>query len=676
VLSAEDEDVAADTDASAASSRTLGEITVRDAHKAFGLTHALNGCNLRARRGEIHAIVGENGCGKSTLAKAISGVVPLDSGSVSVFGEHASSPNEARDLGIATVFQEVLVANEASVVDNLFVGSDALWTKSIPQREKRESAARVMEELAGVPVDPDTVVGTLPLSTKQWITIARALLRKPTVLILDESSAALDLDATERLFTKMRQCRDAGGAVFIVTHRIAELVRISDRATVLRDGYDVGVLEGSDITEHNLLQLMSGEEPVTSATDRSAPAPLTDRVVLQADSLQVWPDAAHLDFALHEGEIVGVAGLDGQGQDGFVRVLSGIAPAIDGVPTARTSRSHPAQSLSDLTAADRARISYVSGDRKREGILPNLSIYENVLLPQYPRARIGGWLGVIQWPELTGRFNREVDRLSIRLGDPADRITSLSGGNQQKAMIGRAFALNPRVLILNDPARGIDIGSKREIYGQLREYVAQGNSAIYLSSELEEFIGLCTRVIVFRNGSIFDEFVGEEVETHRILAAMFGQTSGSAGARRTGAPADEGSRRMKVLDFEQEDRPMVSKDDIGPIKIKEYGRGKGTDAVHRRDATEDRAASGDAPDTQAEVRPGDRDIGSARFPENPKIIDYDQEYAEEKTRERIGSMKIVDVDEEDRAERDREWERLRASGESEIGSIKIIESDG
>jgi len=241
------------------SKTVTGDIYVQDVHKYFGVTRALNGVNFNANFGEIHAIVGGNGCGKSTLAKVMSGVLPADKGKVSVMGHVPTSPVMAREMGIATVFQEVMIAEEASVVDNLFVGSDSFWYKNFTQREKVLKAQELMEDLAGEYIDPYTQVFNLSLPIKAWITIGRAFLRENTkVLILDESSAALDFDSTERLFKKMRELRDNGVAVFIVTHRIAELIRISDKATVMRDGKDVGVLEKKDLNEKNLLGLMTG----------------------------------------------------------------------------------------------------------------------------------------------------------------------------------------------------------------------------------------------------------------------------------------------------------------------------------------------------------------------------------------------------------------------------------
>lgn len=290
-------------------------ILVRRVKKYFGPTRALDGASFSARAGEIHAIVGGNGCGKSTMAKVVSGILPVDSGTVSILGETPSTPAESRALGISTVYQEVLVAEESSVVDNIFMGADRLFSKTLSQERKIARASELMAELAGEPVDPHALVKTLPLGLKQWITIARALLSEPKILILDESSAALDFDSTERLFAKMRALRDRGTTVLIVTHRIAELIRISDRATVLRDGRDVGVLEKSEITEKNLLALMTGQDRSAGHGNAVAPQPKTGERAVKARGLAVWRESSPFDFDLRRGEIVGIAGLDGQGQE-------------------------------------------------------------------------------------------------------------------------------------------------------------------------------------------------------------------------------------------------------------------------------------------------------------------------------------------------------------------------
>jgi ribose transport system ATP-binding protein len=523
-------------------------IVVRNVKKYFGPTRALDGASFSARAGEIHAIVGGNGSGKSTMAKVVSGILPIDSGSISILGEAPSTPAESRALGIATVYQEVLVADESTVVDNIFMGADRLFTKTLSQEQKVRRAAELMRELSGEAVDPFALVGTLPLGLKQWITIARGLLSEPRILILDESSAALDFDSTERLFTKMRELRDRGTTVLIVTHRIAELIRISDRATVLRDGRDMGVLEKSEITEKNLLALMTGEGQGSRHVEHEAPQPRTQILSLRASGLALRPGDRPFDFELRRGEVVGVAGLDGQGQDLFVRALAGVIAPVAGRIEVIGPRgeSKVVRSLADAVSG---RIAFVSGDRKKEGIFASLSIFENMVMPLYREKRRAGVLGIIDWPSLGAIFKREAENLLIKYGDRGDKITSLSGGNQQKVLIGRGFAMRPDIIVLNDPARGIDVGAKAELYRHLRAYAEDGKSVVYMSSELEEFLGFATRVIVFRNGTPFDAFDGRRLEPKRILEAMFGQTDGSgltsthglvprsAGLAEVGAPA-------------------------------------------------------------------------------------------------------------------------------------------
>ena len=511
---------------SSKSDTVAGDIYVQDVHKYFGVTRALNGVNFSANFGEIHAIVGGNGCGKSTLAKVMSGVLPIDKGKVSVLGHTPTSPVMARNMGIATVFQEVMIAEEASVLDNLFVGSDDFWWKNFTQREKVLKAQEIMEDLVGEYVDPYTQAFNLSLPIKAWITIARAFLRENTkVLILDESSAALDFDSTERLFKKMRELRDNGVAVFIVTHRIAELVRISDKATVMRDGKDVGVLEKKDLNEKNLIGLMTGRAETGEKSKSIAVQTKTEKLVLRAENLVVWPDSKPVNFEVKRGEIVGVTGLDGNGQDDFVKILAGVQEAHGGTTEILDSNENFSK-YNSLDDAKKNGISFVSGDRKKEGILPNLSIYENLVVPLYKKTSRGGFLGFVDWLELNGIFDWEVDRLSIKTGPRDNLIGSLSGGNQQKVMIARSFAQHPKVLILNDPARGIDVSTKRDLYVHLRKYVEEGNTVIFLSSELEEFIGLCPKVMVFRNGTVFDIFENENVNADTLLEGMFGQTAG------------------------------------------------------------------------------------------------------------------------------------------------------
>ncbi|WP_246697405.1 ATP-binding cassette domain-containing protein [Rhizobium sp. G21] len=246
---------------------------------------------------------------------------------------------------------------------------------------------------------------------------------------------------------------------------------------------------------------------------------------MKARQIALWPNARAFDFDLRRGEVVGIAGLDGQGQDAFVRVLAGVAAASQGLVqvAGRDGDWAPVRNLAEAVAG---KVAYVSGDRKREGIFASLSIFENMVMPLYREKKRGGVLGFIDRGTLTTIFKREAENLLIKFGVKEDRITSLSGGNQQKVLIGRGFAMRPDVIILNDPARGIDVGAKTELYRHLRNYAEEGRAVVYLSSEIEEFLGFATRVIVFRDGAPFDAFEGRGLEPKKVLEAMFGQTGG------------------------------------------------------------------------------------------------------------------------------------------------------
>jgi ribose transport system ATP-binding protein len=503
----------------------IATVDISSVRKTFGPTVALGGASLRAYEGEVHAIIGGNGSGKSTLAKVISGVLIPDSGQVSILGKTATSPVEARALGIANVFQEVLVADELTILDNLYLGADNLFSSAASADEKVARASNLLRELLGFDLDLAITVGELPLSLKQWTTIARALLTNPKVLILDESSAALDFESTERLFRKMRQLKKAGATILIVTHRIAELIRIADRATVLRDGVDVGCLTKAEITEHRILELIAGPERERSMHDQSFAERLSPTPILRVEQGRVWHDAGTLNFTLYPGEIVGITGLDGQGQADFVRCLAGVQELVSGRITMLEGKV--AHELNTLTSARALDVSYVSGDRKKEGIFPNLSIFENLLLPVYREFRLAGVLNLINRSKLQPVFDWESGKLAVKMGSKDNLITSLSGGNQQKVLIARSFAEKPEVLVLNDPARGIDVSAKLDLYRNLKEFASRGKAVVFLSSEIEEFLNLCTRVLVFRNGVVSSEF-DPPFDGHVLLNAMFGRRATAA----------------------------------------------------------------------------------------------------------------------------------------------------
>lgn len=495
-------------------------VVVRGVHRRFGDTRALVGASLLAVGGEIHAVVGENGSGKSTLAKIIGGVLRPNAGTVSVLGVDSAhlGPRERLALGVATVYQEVLVAEFASVADNVFLGADGLFREVVPREERLARTRELLRRLTGQDVHPEALVASLPLSAKQQVVIARALARSPRVLILDESTSALDLKSTANLFSVLEELKQQGVAILMVTHRIAELRLWADRATVLRDGETVATLTRDEISEARLLALM-GAETVAAREHPSQRVGAVGDDVLSADRLELKPGAEPCSFALRKGEIVGVAGLEGEGQVEFVHALAGIVGT--GGATFVHEQDRRVQYRTPAEAAARGVV-YIMGDRKAEGIFPALSILENFALPTY-----GGYAvaGVLRLRSIRRTFDAYRESLSIRLRAPRDAITSLSGGNQQKVLIARWLAAAPRVIVLNDPTRGVDIGTKQELHAEFRRLAAAGTSIVFLSTEIDEFEAFCDRVIVFRDGVIAAELAGEQVRADGILAAMFGVAS-------------------------------------------------------------------------------------------------------------------------------------------------------
>lgn len=503
----------------------LEAVSLRGVTKTFEGTTALRDCSFTARLGEVHALVGENGSGKSTLAKLLGGVFSPDHGTVLVNGAVPTSPTAARKAGIAIVFQEILLAENATVLDNLYVGQDGLFRARKSLREKRSEARQLLDRLVGSPINVDLDVSSLSLNVRQWLVIARALLRHPRVVVFDESTAALDYESVHRFFEEVHRLRDDGVCVLIVTHRISELIEICDRATVLQDGRNVGTLSGAEISEDLLLEMMSTQSDaqvdVAPATASHATRTSEAGERLVVSGLQLTERAKPFEIDFCAGEVVGLVGLEGQGQTRFLRAVTGIARPVAGQISVLSGGS--GRSITNARSAQRAGIAYVTGDRKLEGLFPNLSVIENFGILGYRR---NSRFGIINRRFIRERFREQVERLAIRVSRPGAPLSSLSGGNQQKVVIARALASEPLVLALNDPTRGVDISAKHYLHGLLRSLADSGKIVLFLSNEIEEFVGLCDRVVVFRSDSLFAILKPSSITADSVLAAMFGHTEG------------------------------------------------------------------------------------------------------------------------------------------------------
>ncbi|HEY1778197.1 MAG TPA: sugar ABC transporter ATP-binding protein [Solirubrobacteraceae bacterium] len=489
--------------------------------KSFGPTRALRNCNFELRRGEVHALVGENGCGKSTLVKILSGVHAPDAGLIDVNGSQFASlrsPHFAQQNGIVTVFQEILVAGARSVLDNIWLGSETAFRAPRSSREKRRLASETIDDLLGRPLRLNAPIEELSLSDRQACCIVRALVRQASILILDEATSALDVEVRDRLFARLAGLSAAGAAVVFISHRIDEITEVGDRTTVMRSGDTIATVERGKWSPSELVKLMTGSDRLADpAADEDRKPDGPTRVLASARGLQLRSGREPFDFSIASGEIVGVAGLEGHGQTELLEALRG-AGSTGGRIVVHDEAGHELIVRSRQEAA-KYGIAYVARDRRAQ-IFGWMSIRENFGIPTLSRDGAAGLL----FPNRTARrLDYFIGRLGIRLGRQGDRITTLSGGNQQKVVIARWLAARPSVLLLNDPTRGIDIGAKRDLYALLQELAREGLGIVMLSSELDEHVDLMSRVIVFREHELFREFQRAELSRGALVSAFFGE---------------------------------------------------------------------------------------------------------------------------------------------------------
>jgi ribose transport system ATP-binding protein len=496
--------------------------------KRYGAVTALRDASLAVRPGEVHALMGANGAGKSTLVKILTGAIRPDAGSFTVGGRarRAFSPGESRRIGIASVYQEPSLIPDLDVRSNLTL----TYTPVEPFRTW-------MAEL-GIPgIDLNELIRNLPLPTLRIIDLARALAVEPSLLLLDEMTAALPADLTERVMDVVGRQRASGRSVIFISHRLVEIKALCDRATVLRDGRTVGVLDVTEGADEKIVDLMLGQVAREPAPAEAIPGAAAARpegeipVRLAVRSLAAGNKLSDVSFDLHPGEVLGVVALEGQGQDELFEVLSGSRRqsageiAVDG---RAVSFRHPRDAI-------QAGLLYVPANRT-DALLMQRSIRENIALPGV--APVRRW-GPIRMGEERARVQRGIDRLQIDTR-AASEVRRLSGGNQQKVTIARWIATGVETLLCFDPTRGIDIRTKREIYLLLRELAAGGAAVLLYTSELEEIQLACDRAIVIFGGRVVGELAGSDADEAALLRAAHGLEGaghGAASGTAQGAPA-------------------------------------------------------------------------------------------------------------------------------------------
>ncbi len=472
--------------------------------KRFGSVVALRSVDLTVGRGEVHALLGANGAGKSTLVKILSGVLQADEGQITLHGRNLRlrNPAEAQEAGLATVFQDPALIPDLTVSENFRL-------TDVSEQEVVEWLERM--QMSGV--DFDQQIRDLPLPTLRLIDLARALTREPAILMLDEITAALPADQAEQVFGVMDEWRDKGRSVLFITHRLGEVMRMCDRATVLRDGRNVATFVPREMGEAGLVEAMLGEAAQGPTTVQTAVA--KGPVALETRQLRSGDRLKGVSLELHAGEVLGIAALEGQGQDRLFALLAGDRPPDSGEILVA---GDPLLAQSPYDAVRRGMV-LIPSDRL-QALLPQRSIRENLATPLY--RRVGQWWGLAA--DEDDRVRSAIDRLSIdtRAGRQAGR---LSGGNQQKVVVGRWLAAGFRVLLCFDPTRGIDVRTKQQIYELLRELAAGGAAVLLYTSELAEIPLVCDRVLVLYDGQVVGRQAAHEATEESLLTAAHGLSS-------------------------------------------------------------------------------------------------------------------------------------------------------
>ncbi len=495
-------------------------LEVNGLQKSFGETRALRDCSFTCGEGEILGVVGENGSGKSTLVKILSGILEPDAGELLVRGKpvRLRSIMNAWQAGIVSVPQEILVVPALSVLENVYLGRGRLFSGP-PRAEFRAKAQELFQLLSEEPAPLSAILEEMPLAKQQLVVIVRALVNDPDLVILDESTSALDVSDRDRLFAYLRERRAKGKSAIFISHRIDELQGLADRMTIIRNGESVKSISSQEATVDTILRLMSGEERMQAAhessSDDEARFVRDDAAVptLVAESLVMRAGDAPIDVSFFHGEIVGLAGLEGHGQEKFLQALAGIERPESGQVVKVDGPQRIA--IRSFRQAHRLRVAYVPRDRKTEGLFLKLPIMDNFAMPLYP--------GVIRRRRTLRLLQEFQQRLSMRFGNENQLVGSLSGGNQQKVVLGRWLATDPQVFLLNDPTRGVDIPTKRDLYRLFHGLAKAQVSIVLLSTDVEELIELCDRVLVFRDGQVFSELERSQVTREGLIAAMFGK---------------------------------------------------------------------------------------------------------------------------------------------------------
>lgn len=493
---------------------TASALRMRGISKIFPGVKALSNVNFTVEYGRIHAVVGENGAGKSTLMKILSGSYLPTTGTTEIAGVevHMRRPADAQKLGIRMVHQELNLVPDLTVAENIYLGRMPRRRFLVDRQAMLRNAATVLKELEAA-IDPKARLGDLTISQQQLVEIAKSYCADPRIIVLDEPTSSLSEHETAALFSILRKMKSQGIAIIYISHRLKEVLDIADDVTILRDGSMIETRPAAGITAAEMIRLMVGRE-VANVFPKT-PSKIGP-VAFKVTGLSDGEKFHDVGFDVRAGEILGLTGLVGAGRTEVAQAIFGLAPLTAG----RIEIDGKVVTVGSPAAAVKAGIAYVPEDRKADGIVPSMSVRENISLPVLRRLSRLGRIGMGGDRGLAAKYTRD---FSIVPPDPERRINLLSGGNQQKAIISRWLAAGPKVLILDEPTRGVDVGAKAEIHRIIGELVAGGMAVVMISSELPEVMGVCDRVVVMRDGRASAPIARGDVTEERIMALATGE---------------------------------------------------------------------------------------------------------------------------------------------------------
>lgn len=486
--------------------------------KRYGGVRALEDVSFDTKRGSIHALLGENGAGKSTLIKILSGVVQPDSGTIKIDGDvvNFANPQEANDLGVSCIFQELSLLPDLTVADNIGITRPPRNKLGlIDYRAQRQIAEEALARVGGENIDPMATVSSLSLSRRQMVEIAKALARNPKILILDEATSALTAADVEKVFSMLHRLRDEGMAIIYISHRMPEIAELADTCTVYRNGSKVETFANGTKSDSAVVEMMIGRE-YSSVYPAKSNSSVASEPILEVENLSWNNELNNINLEMRPGEIVGLGGLDGQGQRqlqlGLFGTLIGSTGSVkvNGTPVKLNSPK--------MAKSDDIGIALVPEDRKYEGLMLSMTVRENLSFAAVEKM---SRLGIVDSHAEEEAIDEMVKLLKIKADGIDGPVGALSGGNQQKVVIGKWLMTKPRIILLNDPTRGIDVGTKQEIYQLLQKLAAQGCAILLYSTDYDELIGCCDRVLVMYDGRIVRTLAGDDLnETNLVSAAL------------------------------------------------------------------------------------------------------------------------------------------------------------